>query len=324
MLPLVARLAVPTALLLLVGCDQPDTAAPIATRAGDYVLIATSSTTSVDAYWGAHVVQPGDTFPATIGSDGRLTIAGLRVSGYASPGILLTEVAGGYSGGQTHALNALGDPLFFTSSGGFTVSDTVSMTDDALLSGAIGSTATRTTPATILQDTLGFVLEPRPDLSGSGAGRYRLTVETSGGSITLAHPIGATADLALAADGVATINLDQVIGEETVATRFTDATTLAGQYSIFDDNTLTQIRRIPLTLTLAGSGAARTVGAATWSVQRNSSPLTSRSSTPSAPSRSPSSRPSPHRRRTAPTSCMAAPGPRTPPSPPPGCRSPTA
>jgi len=277
MRPTVPSLAViPLGLLLLAlcSCEETETIAPVTTQAGTYVLRATSSTSSASAYWGAHVARAGDTFAAAIGSNGRLTITGLRVSGYDTPGVALTAGTSSYSGSQNHALNAVGDPTFFTTSPGFTVSDAVVLSPSTPLSGSIGSIATRSSPATTLQDTLAYSLEARPDLTASGAGRYRLTVEATGGTLATASPQSSTADLLLGNDGTVTLNLDQSGGDETVATSLTNATTLAGQYSIFDDTTLANIRSIPLTLTLTGSGAARVVSAAAWTVQRNSSPLT--------------------------------------------------
>lgn len=268
-----ARVIVPLALLLLIGCEQNETAPSIATRAGDYVLRVDSSSEDPAAYWGAHVARASDTFPATIAADGRMTIGGLRVSGYATPGVQLEATSGGYRGLFDHQLTGIADPAFFTSSGGYAVRDTVSLTDTNPLTGAIASTATRVGSAT-LQDTLGFTLLPRPDLTGSGAGRYRLTVETINGIPTAVEPFGATFDLALSASGVATINLDATTGGETVATWANSATTLRGQYSAFDDATIANHASIPIELTLSGSGGARTVTSAAWSVVRNTTPAT--------------------------------------------------
>ena len=270
---LVSAMALALGLLLFTGCEQADTIPPVTTRAGSYVLRATSSTNTANAFWGAHVARAGDTFFATIGSDGRLTINGLRVSGYNTPGIALTATSTGYTGSQNHTLNAVGDPAFFTSVG-YTVADTVALADATPLNGTIASTATRASTAGTLQDTLAFSLEARPDLSATGAGRYRLTVETTGGTLPSASPQGATADLLLASDGTVTLNLDQAGSDETVPTWFSTAATLSGQYSIFDDTSLGNNLSIPLTLTLSGGGAARAVTAASWSLQRNSSPIT--------------------------------------------------
>jgi hypothetical protein len=262
------------AVLAMTGCETDgDAAPPIGERAGSYVLRVDSATNNADTYWGTHVARSGDTFGAVIAADGTFTVSGLRVSGYASPGAVLTPASGGYSGSATHLLNGAGDPAFFSGGSAFTVTDSYFLVDATPLRGSIGSTAVRSSPAGNLQDTLGFTLLPRPDLTGSGADRYRLTVDTRSGSITALSPVGATTDILLAADGTLTLSPDQV-GEQEVALTASNAATLVGQYSIFDDTTVGNIRSVPLSLTLSGSGASRVASSMGWTVQRNTSPAT--------------------------------------------------
>ncbi|MBA3684518.1 MAG: hypothetical protein H0W72_04675 [Planctomycetes bacterium] len=267
-------------LLLISGCEK--TADALSTRSGNYVFQATSVSSPSSApspYWGDHLTRPGDTFPAIIGSDGRFSISGLRVSGYSTPGAAMTAGNSRWTGGTTHLTTAGSDPAFFTTSGGFSATDSININDNALLSGSIATTATRTSPATVLADTVTFNLRQRPSLSGTGAGRYRFTTTavTSDPAVLplLVAPVQSTADILLSNDGTTTVNVDPTSSaNESVATFLIDPDTLVGQYSSFNDSDPLQIRSFPITMDLSGIGAARVVSAAAWTVLRRNTTTT--------------------------------------------------
>ncbi len=76
-------------LIGLSGCA--DTKVQPGDVAGNYVIVATGSSApqAGGTYWADHAAAAGDTFAMTINASGVASITGLRVSGYATPGVTL-------------------------------------------------------------------------------------------------------------------------------------------------------------------------------------------------------------------------------------------
>ncbi len=256
----------------IAGCKQ--TKVEPGDVAGNYVLVATGSSSpqAGGTFWADHAAATSDTFAMTITSTGVTSITGLRVSGYGAPGVTLVgESASTLTG--TNAAHTLSAPTFLS---GYSAVDTYTLNNSSNTL-AIQTTATKASSPT-LGDTGTFALHTVPSLASGIPAGYRLTVATVSSDSTTDHsaaPAGSTFDATLGSTGALTIDVDNaVVGNETMYLYADTASSVRGQYTVFNDATPANKTPVAIALNLTADGVTGGTMLATTNSQMKGYTLT--------------------------------------------------